>query len=275
VEFVLAFDNKKDKNVQECYNAPKIGQMPDLNGWMGSERKAMRKRFLLLVFAIIIAGMDHATLGEEPTLERIEWTDIWVVNANKDNLPRVLLVGDSIVKGYYSEVEKRLADKANCTRYATSMFMGNPDYLAELEILLKRYSFKVIQINNGLHGWGYTEQQYRDSLTALFAMLKEYSKGAVLIWATTTPIQSRDASAQALERTERTKERNRIATDFAKDRGIEVNDLYGLMEPFSDVHAGDGVHFNSKGNILLGQRVGDAILRYLVDRQDADEGGKQ
>ena len=40
--------------------------------------------------------------------ESIEWCDIWISHANETNLPRVLLIGDSITRAYYPEVEKRL-----------------------------------------------------------------------------------------------------------------------------------------------------------------------
>jgi len=42
-----------------------------------------------------------AVSAEEPILERIEWVDIWGTDANKDGLHRVLLVGDSITRGYF------------------------------------------------------------------------------------------------------------------------------------------------------------------------------
>ena len=44
--------------------------------------------------------------------ERIEWADIWVTDADKSDLPRVLLIGDSITRGYFDGVEKPLAGKA-------------------------------------------------------------------------------------------------------------------------------------------------------------------
>ena len=57
-----------------------------------------------------------AVAAEKPILERIEWSDIWVTNADKDDLPRVLLVGDSITRQYFKTVEKALDGKANCAR---------------------------------------------------------------------------------------------------------------------------------------------------------------
>ena len=33
--------------------------------------------------------------------EYIEWSDIWIPGANKTDLPHVLLIGNSITRGYY------------------------------------------------------------------------------------------------------------------------------------------------------------------------------
>ncbi len=157
-------------------------------------RKAL---FFICLVQLGLTGIQLAQAEENPRLEKIEWTDIWVTNASQNDLPRVLLVGDSITRGYFPAVEKDLAGKANCARYTTSMFLGNPDYLAELKIILHRYQFSVIHINNGLHGWDYTEDQYRQSLPKLMDTVKKYGKGAVVIWATTTPRRSNENPARA------------------------------------------------------------------------------
>lgn len=41
--------------------------------------------------------------------ENIEWCDVWHANANKTDQPAVLIIGDSISKGYGGTVEKGLA----------------------------------------------------------------------------------------------------------------------------------------------------------------------
>src|SRR5208282_584152 len=128
----------------------------------------MRKILVIILFVQV--GMmvsERALAKENPQLEKTEWNDIWVYDATQNDLPRVLLVGDSIVRGYFDATRKDLTGKAYCARYATSMFLGNPDYLDELKLILKRYRFSVIHINNGLHGWTYTEEQYRQSLPKL------------------------------------------------------------------------------------------------------------
>src|ERR1041384_1390657 len=106
------------------------------------------KWFLLpLFFAAGLAG--HTALGgpnaAPPARESIEWCDIWVSHANETNLPRVLLVGDSIARDYYPEVEKRLAGKAFVARLATSRFVADPVLLKEIESVLDGAKFDVIQ----------------------------------------------------------------------------------------------------------------------------------
>ena len=72
----------------------------------------MRKMllFILLIQAGMI-GSQRAHAKGNPRLEKIERTDIWVANANQDDLPRILLIGGSIARGYFGAVEKDLAAK--------------------------------------------------------------------------------------------------------------------------------------------------------------------
>src|SRR6185503_2939170 len=83
----------------------------------------------LLMPLFLVAGLASSLAGAEsnampPAREAIEWCDIWITHANETNLPRVLLIGDSIVRDYYPEVEKRLGGKAFVARLATSRFVA-------------------------------------------------------------------------------------------------------------------------------------------------------
>lgn len=69
-------------------------------------------------------------------LESIEWCDLWISHANETNLPRVLLIGDSITRAYYPEVEKHLAGKAYVGRLASSVFVSDPILLKEIAMVL-------------------------------------------------------------------------------------------------------------------------------------------
>jgi len=89
--------------------------------------------------------------------ESIEWCDIWISHANETNLPRVLLIGDSITRDYYPGVEKHLEGKAYVARLSTSRFAADPVLLQELSLVLGNMNFDVIHFNNGMHGWQHSE----------------------------------------------------------------------------------------------------------------------
>jgi lysophospholipase L1-like esterase len=143
------------------------------------------------------------------------------------------------------------------------MFMANPDYFAELKIILKRHQFSVIQVNNGLHGWEYTEQQYGQSLPKLMDFLKKYGRGATIVWATTTPRRSPQNPAQLSVDNDRVKERNRIAVEYMTKHGIAVDDLYSLVADHPEYYRDDHTHFNDQGRAVEGKQVSEVILQAL------------
>lgn len=217
-------------------------------------------KLLLLTLIVFISQIVSA---QEARHERIEWSDIWVVNAEDNEHPRVLLVGDSIVRGYYSGVEKLLDGKADCARYTTSKFLGNPDYLEELSLIIKRYDFEIIHINNGLHGWAYTEDEYKDGLQLLLKVLRRGAPNAKLIWCMTTPVRVKDNVELFADNNARAIERNKIATDVMKKNNIPVNNLYDVVVDHPEFFSNDGVHFNNEGKEVQAKAVADIVTKYL------------
>jgi len=220
----------------------------------------MKRFFAGLISILAIAQLGHA---QEPIREPIEWLDIWVTDADKNDLPRVLLVGDSITKGYFRKVEKRLAGKAYCARLTTSKCVADPSLLDEVQLVLKQYRFAVIHFNNGLHGAGYTKDQYRSGLLRLMDAFKKHAAGAELIWATTTPIRKRDNLQQIDKRTKMAIARNQVAADIMNQRGVPTDDLYGLVEAHPEFSADDGIHYNGKGRAAQGEQVAKSVSRRL------------
>lgn len=224
----------------------------------------MFRNSMIAVMALLL--FSSISNAEEPKLERIEWTDVWVMNANQDAEARVLLVGDSIVKGYYGAVEKALGEKVSCARYATSLFLSNPDYLSELILLLDRYDFDVIHINNGLHGWDYSEEEYTAGLTQLLATIKQCSPEATIIWCMTTPVRvAKEVAKINTEKNDRVLERNRIAAEIMKEHEIPVNDLYAAVIDHPEFFAEDGVHYSGKGQAAQGEQVAKSIEKHLPE----------
>ncbi|UCD49912.1 MAG: prolyl oligopeptidase family serine peptidase [Phycisphaerales bacterium] len=204
----------------------------------------------------------------EAVRERIEWCDIWITNAEKHDLPRVLLIGDSIARGYFGGVEKALEGQANCARLTTSRCICDPVFFDELEMVLRQYAFDVIHFNNGLHGWGYTEAQYRKAFPKLLDTLRRENPNAQLIWATITPVWvgANDDSPRLDGKTERVRQRNDIAMEFVRPAGLAVDDLFALAIDHPDYYSPDGVHFNNEGKTAQVRQVARSILAQLTPR---------
>jgi lysophospholipase L1-like esterase len=212
-----------------------------------------------------LSGCGGQNPQKQPVrLESTEWNDVWIINADKSDLPRVLMVGDSIVVGYGSRVEKALAGKAYCGQYATSKYCGNPDYLSELEIILKRHRYDVIHINNGLHGLEYSQPVYRQDLERLLVVLKKYAPKAQLIWATTTPVRmGNQVDKFNPEQNGIVIRLNEIAIKLMRENDIPVDDLYAVVKDHPEYSANDGLHYNDAGRDELAKAVTREILERL------------
>ncbi|MBL9145004.1 MAG: SGNH/GDSL hydrolase family protein [Verrucomicrobiaceae bacterium] len=195
--------------------------------------------------------------------EGTEWCNIWMPNANKHDLPRVLLIGDSVTQGYGTDVEKELAGKAYVARLATSRCVGDPVLHAELTAVLGAETFDVIHFNNGLHGVGsVSEKEYAEFLPQMLAHVRKLAPKAKLIWATCTPSHVNGKFEQLAPNNANVTERNRISTELMSKEGIPVNDLYALMLPHPEFCA-DGLHYKAEGKALQGKQVAQAILNWL------------
>ena len=205
-------------------------------------------------------------LADEPTTggrEATEWSDAWFPNSDKADLPRVLLIGDSITRGYGAMVEKNLAGKAYVARIATSQFLSDPLLLGQLRLVLSQMKFDVIHFNNGMHGWTYTEEQYRAGFPAFVAAIRESAPKAKLIWAATTPVTHPGHPEQVDPRAARVKVRNSIAREFVRQAGIPEDDLFSLVEPHPEYQDAGGIHFKPEGYALLARQVAAQIEKLL------------
>jgi hypothetical protein len=218
----------------------------------------------LMIFLACLAGAQSANLLPSAR-ESIEWCDIWISHANETNLPRVLLLGDSITRAYYSQVEKRLAGKAYVARLATSRFISDPVLLQEIALVLDNTKFDIIHFNNGMHGWQHSENEYRAAFPQFLATIKAHAPAARLIWASTTTLKvaralRSDDQTQASD--ERVGARNSIALEYIKPPSIGVDDLTVLGKGHPEYHS-DNVHFNEQGIALQATQVAAHIAKLL------------
>jgi lysophospholipase L1-like esterase len=217
-----------------------------------------RQLWVFLVLASAAAAQTKPAVRED-----IEWLDVWLPNTNSHDLPRVLLIGDSITRGYGPQVEADLRGKAYVGRLATSKSLGDPALLEEVALVLQEQAFDVIHFNNGMHGEGYSEEDYAAALPALLATLRRYAPNAKLIWASTTDVRQRNHLETADRKTDRIVQRNRAAAAIVQKENIPIDDLFSLVSGHPDYHAQDGVHFSEKGSEILAAQVSDSIAKLL------------
>jgi len=210
----------------------------------------------------LIAGFTSLATAQPAAVppsahESIEWCDIWISHANETNLQRVLLIGDSITRAYYPQVEKNLEGKAYVARLATSRFISDPVLLQEIALVLDNNKFDIIHFNNGMHGWQHSEKEYADAFPKFLATIKAHAPDAKLIWANTTTLKvspTLPPGDQTQSSDERIAQRNAIALEYIQPAGIDVDDLNSLVKGHPEYHS-DNVHFNDQGIALQAAQV--------------------
>lgn len=177
----------------------------------------------------------------------------WDFVADDPKLPRVLLIGDSISRGYTLSVRAALVGQANIHR-APENCGPAANGLKKLAAWLGDKKWDVIHFNFGIHDRATSEADYEKRLEQIVARLQ--ATGAKLIWASSTPLpeQSTYGSDTAIVI------RNDIAARVMRRHGVPIDDLYALIKPrLADYQKSNDVHFSDAGYGFLGQRVATAL----------------
>ena len=185
----------------------------------------------------------------------------WDYVKDDPKLPRVLLIGDSISRGYTLAVRRALAGKANVHRAPANCgptAMG----LKKLDVWLGEGRWDVIHFNFGIHDRNAKPEAYTGNLEQIVARLKK--TGAGLIWASTTPMPQGSAQYPAGQ----SEKLNALAAPVMERNGIPIDDLYAAaIEPELARHQNTGdVHYKEPGYDLLGARAARSILAELERR---------
>jgi hypothetical protein len=188
----------------------------------------------------------------------------WDFVADDPKLPRVLLIGDSVSRGYTLAVRAALAGKANVHR-APENCGPTANALKKLETWLASAGpakWEVIHFNFGIHDRATSLPDYAQRLTEIIARLRP--TGATLIWASTTPIpddlEKKQTAASIVEH-------NQAAAAVMKQHGVSIDDLFVAITPnLATMQNPNDVHFNAKGYEFLGGTVAQAIEAQLRQR---------
>ncbi len=227
-----------DKLVDERYAAWVAMLSPERKAWERVLQENLGGFYLPIHKRQKVAGRSNA----------------WDFVQDDPSLPRVLLIGDSVSRGYTQSVRKTLAGKANVHRAPANCGPTSLG-LRKLDIWLGDGKWDVIHFNFGIHDRNTPIADYSQRLEQLVERMKK--TGAKLVWATTTPIPDDPAKKQTAASIV---ERNEAAAQIMQKHGVVTDDLFTAVTPHLEAMQNpNDVHFNAAGYKFLGQQVGKAI----------------
>jgi hypothetical protein len=235
---------------------------------------AVRSGFqVFAIFSLSLVAQSSLLCAQNQTSipEEIEWT--WEVRPQlvDPKLPNVLLLGDSITRSYFTQVANDLSGLANVYLMASSTSVGDPRLPRQIAefAAMQRVSFAVVHFNNGLHGWEYTEAQFKSGFPIFLQVIRALPGGGKLIWTSITPVKP-EASNGATN--PRINARNAIARAFVEAERIPIDDQHALMTQHADLYE-DAFHFNKAGSAIMGAQAA-AIIRRALENSGHERPGQ-
>jgi len=195
-------------------------------------------------------------------------------------LPRVLLIGDSISIGYMLDARRALRGQANVFRPKTNCGPTTRG-LEQIDSWIGDRKWDVIHWNFGLHDLKYlgpngenlvppdsagAHQQvpidsYRKNIATLAMRLKQ--TGAVVIWRETTPAP---AGASGRVPGDAAKYNQAAARAISEIGGIQIDPFYAFAESVAEHQRPKNVHYTPEGSRLLGEHVAEQVRVALESR---------
>ena len=231
--------------------------------------KEMKNRSVInyaFLFSMLVSTATAQNGGGNPAFEPI---------VDNPDLPRVLLIGDSISIGYTLAVRSELAGVANVHRPPVNCGPTTRG-LGSIDAWLGDKPWDVIHFNWGLHDLKFVDAdgkmvdpaegahqveigQYQSNLRGLVERLRK--TGAILIWCSTTPVPEGASGRRPGDEVRY----NEAAEKVAQEAGIPIDDLYAFALPIlADIQRPANVHFTDEGSKALARRVAGNILRTLT-----------
>lgn len=197
--------------------------------------------------------------------ENIEWSigySFHLTDENK-NLPRALLVGDSICNGYQAKVRARLEGKVNVSYWVSSLCVTSPGYLRMLDYYLDEAKYDVVHFNNGLHSLKTPDEAYAKGLRAALEFIRAKQPQARIVWCSSTPLKS-------AERTAKARALNAIGAAEAARLGLATDDLFALLDPLDrEENWSDEFHHREHVQEKEAEQVAAAVLAAAPNFQGA------
>ena len=204
--------------------------------------------------------------------ENIEWSISYAYGLTDEtkNLPRVLLVGDSICNGYQSDVRDRLKGKVNVSYWVSSYCVTSSAYLPLLEIYLDEAKYDVIHFNNGLHSLSQTTlEAYAKGYRAALELIRRKQPQAKIVWCSCTPLNDIYYTGDRARYVTKVSELNATAAKVVADFGVSAtDDLFALCNPLDrKENWRDGCHFHPPAIAKQADQVAASVLAALVRQE--------
>lgn len=201
--------------------------------------------------------------------------------SGKDELKKIVLIGDSIRIGYQPFVIENMIGKAEVWGPEENGGTSS-NVVKNLHKWVIRQEPHIVHVNAGLHdlrtlyydsGPGKNVvplDHYKDNVETIINFIKTRS-GAIVIWATTTPViyerahQAHSRGKDFDRHNEDVIMYNKAAVKVAKKYDVPVNDLYRFVmdADAESIIRKDGVHFTEEARKMQGRYVANYLKNYL------------
>ena len=232
----------------------------------------MKKICLILFVALVSFSQTHLHAQKA---KKTPFNHAFTNPVDKADLPRVLIIGDSISIGYTPRVRLLLDGKANIHR-PTKNCRWSAFGDKEIEKWLGNTEWDIIHFNFGLwdwYGWAQkvksTPESYAASLDSIITKIKKKSHAKIIFAMTTPPCVGPERKVKFVVSDARAKAFNDAARSVMKKHDIQINDLYQVIaKDRAKYQRGENnVHYTDEGRYLLAAQVAKIITQTLAKIQ--------
>ena len=203
--------------------------------------------------------------------EKLEWTHYESWEGNK----KILAIGDSIIWGARSYLEKVFTGELGLTTVVSAHGVNEDQFIKSVPVLatLNDSEFEAVYFNNGLHARGQDADEYARNYEKALLILMEKIPAKKWILGLSTPISNIqtenwvNTTPITLDRIKSLKEQNDLVIEFnkkvkeiAEKLGLPYFDAYALMEGRDDLKV-DPCHYNEEGKKI----IADGIISCILD----------
>lgn len=193
--------------------------------------------------------------------EQFEWIHSWCDETLQNDLPRVLLVGDSIAHNYQEKVRELLKGVCYVDYISTSYAIDTKMYNQLVYTFMTDSKYDLIHFNHGLHGIHLSKKSYKSRMNKL---LSKIDKDVKLILATSTIVYREGNKRLDGAWMKRVRERNEAVQEIAAENGYSVDDLYTVSASIpKEYRYVDGTHYVQEGYAMLAETVAECIRKEL------------